>query len=545
MHDNATASDPVLSVEGLTVSLPPGGDRPNAVEALSLAVRAGEIVCVVGESGSGKSVAAQALMGLLPAGLRAEAGRAAFGGRDLLKLDATARSRVNGAEIGMVFQEPSAALNPVFRIGALFDETLRLHTGLKPSERRARALALLDEVQLPEPAAMLRAYPHQLSGGQAQRAMIALALALGPRLLIADEPTTALDVTTQARILSLIDGVRRSRGAGVLFITHDFGVVVDIADRVVVMEKGRIVETGTVDQVLQAPVHPYTRALIAAVPRGVPAAPRPAAGAPILVAAELRKTYGARGSLFARAAAAPALDGVDLALHPGETLGVVGESGSGKSTLARLLMRLETADAGRVDFAGVDLLRLKGRALRAARARIQMVFQDPYSALNPRQRIGAAIAEGPIIHGAAPEAAGARARSLLDAVGLPPQAADRFPHEFSGGQRQRICIARALALEPQVLIADEAVSALDVSVQAQIVALLRRMQDEHAFALMFITHDLRLAAELCDRIVVMHRGRIVEEGATAAVFAAPRHGYTRSLLDAVPGKRLIRAAAQA
>jgi peptide/nickel transport system ATP-binding protein len=269
--------------------------------------------------------------------------------------------------------------------------------------------------------------------------------------------------------------------------------------------------------------------------------PRPARAidaAPVLAASGLRKTYAARGSLFARRGGTPALDGVDVVLRPGETLGVVGESGSGKSTLARLLMRLETADGGHVDFAGADLLRLRGRALRAARARIQMVFQDPYTALDPRQKIGAAIAEGPVIHGVEPEEAGRRARDLLEAVGLPPQAAERYPHEFSGGQRQRICIARALALEPQVLVADEAVSALDVSVQAQIVGLLREMQASHAFALMFITHDLRLAAELCDRVMVMHRGRVVEQGPTAALFGAPTDPYTVSLLAAVPGRRL-------
>ncbi len=535
----AAAAGPLLAVEGLTVRLPRGSDRDLAVEDVSFAVGRGEIVCLVGESGSGKSISAQAIMGLLPRGLSVQQGRIDFGGRDLTRLSRAERTRINGAEIAMIFQEPMATLNPVFTVRAQIDEVLRLHSDLTARQRRDRILALLDEVRLPDPARLMAAHPHQLSGGQCQRVMIAMALALEPKLLIADEPTTALDVTTQARILDLIHGLRSRHEAGILFITHDFGVVAEVADRVVVMRRGQVVEAGSVQQVLRQPEHPYTRSLIAAVPHGRPRPSRAVTAPPLLRAQGLRKTFGGRGGLFSRNRPVAALDDVALDLRRGETVGLVGESGSGKSTLARCILRLETIDAGVLELDGQDMRRLSGANLRRLRKRVQIVFQDPYSALNPRQKVGAAIAEGPIIHGVpAPEAL-ARAAELLRLVELPESAAGRYPHEFSGGQRQRICIARALALEPDILVADEAVSALDVSVQAQIVRLLSDMRDRLNFALLFITHDLRLAAELCDRVVVMRSGAVVESGPTADVFDNPTHPYTRELLDAIPGQGLL------
>ena len=530
----------LLTINTLSIGLPDGADRVRAVDALSLTVAAGEIVCVVGESGSGKSVTAQAVMGLLPPQLPVMGGDIHFQGQNLLALSARQRQSVNGASIGMIFQEPLASLNPVYRVGAQIDEALRLHSTMSNGERRARVIELLDQVRLPDPKAILASYPHQLSGGQCQRVMIAIALALDPKLLIADEPTTALDVTTQARILALISDLRTRTGAGVLFITHDFGVVADIADRVVVMEQGKVVEAGETSDLLGRPQHPYTRALLASVPRGRPKSIARTANeqaAPVLEAKGVSKVYAPRGRLFSGGSGIKALDRVDLALSRGETVGLVGESGSGKSTLARCMLRLEQPDGGQLTLDGSDFARLQGARLRQVRQRVQIVFQDPYTALNARQKIADAIAEGPLIHGLDRPTALARAAELLALVGLPPNAADRFPHQFSGGQRQRICIARALALEPDVLVADEAVSALDVSIQAQIIGLLADTQARLGFALLFITHDLRLAAELCDRIVVMKAGQIVEQGPTAAVFERPQATYTRTLLAAIPGQR--------
>jgi peptide/nickel transport system ATP-binding protein len=531
-----TGPAPVLAVEGLSVRLPGGADRPFAVEDLSLEVRPGEIVCVVGESGSGKSVTAQAVMDLLPPDIAVAAGSVRYAGRELLPLSRAERLRLNGRDIAMVFQEPIAALNPFYRVGRQVEEVFRVHGAGDGAERRRRVLALFEEVRLPDPARVFGAYPHQLSGGQCQRVMIAMALALEPRLLIADEPTTALDVTTQAQILSLIRDLRARHGAGVLFITHDFGVVAEIADRIVVMQKGRTVETGTVAAVLGDPRHSYTRALVAAVPRPVPRAPRAATDAqPVLAAEGLRKVF-ARRSLFGPGRRTTALDGVSMTLAPGETLGLVGESGSGKSTLAQSLLRLVDVEAGAIRLGGDEVTRMGERRFRPLRRRIQIIFQDPWASLDPRQTAVDAIAEGPIIHGVPRSDAMERARRLIALVGLDPQAGDRFPHQFSGGQRQRLCIARALAVEPGILVADEPVSSLDVSVQAQILALLDGLQRRLGFAMLFVTHDLRVAARICDRVAVMHRGKVVETGETAAVFADPRHDYTRTLLAAVPGR---------
>jgi peptide/nickel transport system ATP-binding protein len=527
---------PVLAIENLTLALPSLADRAHAVRDLSLAIRPGETLCVVGESGSGKSMTAHAVMGLLPGSIRPVAGSIRLAGRELLGLDEAALCDVRGREIGMIFQEPMTSLNPVMRVADQIQETFATHGLLDPQARRARMLALLDEVGLPDPSQIARAYPHELSGGQRQRVMIAMALALEPKLLIADEPTTALDVTTQTQILRLIAELRRKHGTAVLFITHDFGVVAEIADRVAVLQEGLLVEEGPVREVLERPQHAYTQRLLKAVPSLTPPPPKALDGAPTSLAVTgLSKLYGRRG-LFRRARQVQAAEGVTFTIRRGETLGLVGESGSGKSTVGRCILRLVEPDSGSIRIGDLSIRELSQSAFRPHRKRVQMVFQDPFASLNPRRRVGRIIAEGPIALGENDRDAMAKAARLLELVGLPPQAIDRYPHEFSGGQRQRIGIARALALEPEVLVADEPVSALDVSVQAQILDLIRDLQRRLGLAILFITHDLRVAAQVCDRIAVMQRGRIVEEEATARLFAAPQHAYTRQLLAAVPGR---------
>ncbi|MGY2052355.1 ABC transporter ATP-binding protein [Methylobacterium sp. JK268] len=528
--------EPVLRIRNLTLALPRGADRPHAVEDLSLDLAPGRILCVVGESGSGKSMSAYALTGLLPRAVKPTGGEIIFEGRDLLALDERGWRALRGRRIAMIFQEPMTALNPVLRIGDQIAEMFEAHGLLTGAERRARAVALAAEVGLPNPAEIVRAYPHQLSGGQRQRAMIAMALALEPTILVADEPTTALDVTTQAQILKLIRDLQRRRGMSVLFITHDFGVVADIADAVAVMQRGRLVESGPAAEVLERPQHAYTRALLAAVPSLTPPERPPLDDAPVaLSVAGLTKTYVTRGSLFRKPRVVAAVREVGFDLRRGETLGLVGESGSGKSTTARLAIRLVEPDAGTVRLGSLDLTALGPARLRAERHRIQMIFQDPFASLNPRRTVEQTIAGGPIAQGVPAREARARAHRLLDLVGLPPAAAERYPNAFSGGQRQRIGIARALAMEPDVLVADEAVSALDVSVQAQVLALLEDLKRRLGIALLFITHDLRVAATICNRVAVMHRGEIVEMRPTAELFRAPKHPYTQSLLAAVPG----------
>jgi peptide/nickel transport system ATP-binding protein len=528
---------PVLDVQGLTVRLPAGADRLNAIENVSFAVAPGEIVCVVGESGSGKSVTAHAVMGLLPPGqLTATAGRVLLEGEDLLLKSPAEMRRIRGDRIAMIFQEPMTALNPVMRVGDQIAEVLDIHTRLGERERRARVLDVMQSVHLPEPERMIDVYPHQLSGGQRQRIMIAAALVLDPVLLIADEPTTALDVTTQAQILKLIKELRERRNTGVLFITHDFGVVAEVAHRVVVMQHGRVVEQGRTEDVLRRPRDDYTRMLIRSVPTLIPPVREPITAAPIVLqTTDLNKTY-VSGGFFGRRRAVKAVKDVNLAVRRGETLGVVGESGSGKSTVARCIARLIEPTDGAILIEGADVAKLGARALRPHRKRVQIVFQDPYRSLNPRRTVGAAITEGPMNFGMAENEAVERARQLMGLVGLDPDALERFPHQFSGGQRQRICIARALAMEPEILVADEPVSALDVSVQAQVLELIDDVRKRFNLAVLFITHDLRVAAQVCDRIAVMHKGEVVEEGTTAAVFAAPKHAYTRALFDSAPGK---------
>jgi peptide/nickel transport system ATP-binding protein len=528
---------PVLSIRGLTLALPKGADRNYAVEDVSYDVARGEIMCVVGESGSGKSMAANAVMGLLPKGVRPTAGEVIFDGQDLLKLNEKQHRQLRGLRIGMIFQEPMTALNPLMRVGAQIAEVFEAHGKYHGRERQAKALALLEEVGIPQPDRAIRAYPFQLSGGQRQRVMIAMALALEPELLIADEPTTALDVTTQAQILELIRDLQQRRGMAVMLITHDFGVVAEVATRVCVMRYGRIVELGMAEEVLDNPRHEYTRALLEAIPSNV--IPDIRAGersAPLLEVRNLNKVFRSRGGLFKPAREVRALDDVSFTLAPGETVGIVGESGSGKSTLGRCVVRLERPDSGSLSLAGTDFSALRGDELRRERHRVQMIFQDPYASLNPRHRVGYAIAQGPMANGVPRTKAMRQAEELLELVGLGAVAVDRFPHEFSGGQRQRIGIARALALNPELIVADEAVSALDVSIQAQVLELLEALKQKLSLSLLFITHDLRVAAQICDIIIVMQHGRIVEQGTAKEVFLSPSEAYTQQLLDAIPGR---------
>ncbi|PSO32836.1 microcin ABC transporter ATP-binding protein [Bradyrhizobium sp. MOS002] len=527
-----------VSIRNLRIALPKSAERPFAVDGISLDLRAGKIVCVVGESGSGKSMCAHALLGLLPDTVSVTSGEIQFEGRDLLKLDDDGWRDLRGRRLAMIFQEPMTALNPLMRIGDQMAEMFEAHGLLTPRERRAKALALAREVGLPDPERIVRAYPHQLSGGQRQRAMIAMALALEPAVLVADEPTTALDVTTQAQILKLIRNLQRNRNMAVMFITHDFGVVADIADQVVVLRHGKVVEEGPAAAVFNAPQHDYTKALLAAVPSMDPPARTPLDDqAKAVEVIGLDKTYVTSGGWFREDRRVDAARQVNFTILKGETLGLVGESGSGKSSVARLVMRLIEADRGTVRTGETDLTKLAGKALRAERHRIQMIFQDPFASLNPRRKVGHIIADGPIAAGTDPKVAFDRARDLLKMVGLDAGALERYPHEFSGGQRQRIGIARALALEPEIIVADEAVSALDVSVQAQVLRLLEDLKARLGLSMLFITHDLRVAAQICDRIAVMQRGVIVELKPTAQLFAAPEHAYTRELLAAVPGRK--------
>ncbi|MET0969053.1 MAG: ABC transporter ATP-binding protein [Tardiphaga sp.] len=531
------ANAPAVSIKNLRIALPKGGDRPYAVDDVSIDLIPGEIVCVVGESGSGKSMCAHALMGLLPDTVSTETGEIAFDGKNLLKLNEDGWRDVRGRGIAMVFQEPMTALNPLMRIGDQMMEMFEAHDLYTPKERRAKALNLAKEVGLPDPERIVRAYPHQLSGGQRQRAMIAMALALEPKVLVADEPTTALDVTTQAQILKLIRNLQRSRNMAVMFITHDFGVVADIADRVVVLRYGKIVEEGTIDAVFKNPQHDYTKALLAAVPSMHPPVRAPLdANDRAVEVVGLDKTYVTPQGWFKPDRRVQAANQISFSIMKGETLGLVGESGSGKSSIARLVMRLIEADRGTVRIGDVDLTALEGKALREQRHRIQMIFQDPFASLNPRRKVGQIICDGPVARGTDPKVARQRAQDLLAMVGLDPGAMDRYPHEFSGGQRQRIGIARALALDPEIIVADEAVSALDVSVQAQVLKLLEDLKARLGLSMLFITHDLRVAAQICDRIAVMQRGQIVELKPTAQLFASPEHSYTRELLGAVPGQ---------
>ncbi len=535
-RERPARTGPVLEVRGLSIALPGGGDRSLAVSDVSFTVNRGEIVCLVGESGSGKSVIAQSVMGLLPRSLPVAGGTILLEGEDITHAPLSRLRALRATRMSMVFQEPMTALNPVMTCGEQIDEVLGEHTRLSPSERRAKILATIREVSLPEPERIYASYPHQLSGGQRQRIVIAMALILDPALIIADEPTTALDVTTQAQILQLIRDLQARHGTGVLFITHDFGVVAEIAQRVAVLRLGELVEFGDRDAVLKTPRHDYTKMLIRAVPTLAPVGRAADASAPVVLELKnLSKTYIDRGWL-AKRREVHAAAGVNLEIRRGQTLGIVGESGSGKSTVARCVVRLIDPTGGEVLLKGEDIATLSASQLRPLRRKVQIVFQDPYRSLNPRRKVGDAIIEGPLNYGLPRSEAVERARKLMELVRMDPSSLERYPHQFSGGQRQRICIARALAMEPELLIADEAVSALDVSVQAQVLGLLEEIRGRLDLAMLFITHDLRVAAQICDHVAVMSQGRVVEYGPAAEVFLQPRHEYTRALFAAAPGR---------
>ncbi|MFK3665917.1 ABC transporter ATP-binding protein [Ochrobactrum teleogrylli] len=524
----------VLEVENLIVALP--GGTP-VLHDVSFDIRKGETVCLVGESGSGKSVTSLTAMGLLPKdALKVKGGAIRLDGNDLLKLSLADMKKMRATRISMIFQEPMTALNPVMRVGEQITEVLDIHTALSAEAKRAKVINIMEQVHLPDVERIYQSYPHQLSGGQRQRIMIAMALILEPMLLIADEPTTALDVTTQKQILSLIAELQEKHGTAVLFITHDMGVVAEIADRVCVMRSGEIVERGTIRQVLTRPQQQYTKDLLGSVPSLVPRAARePLGHDPVIRVRNLGMTYQS-GSIFSRKPGVKASREVTFDLQPGRTLGIVGESGSGKTTVARSIMRLIEPTEGEIVVDGRDIAHLGKRDMKPFRKKLQVVFQDPFRSLNPRWTIEQSLTEGPVNYGVPYEEAVAEAKRLLKIVSLPDDALKRYPHQFSGGQRQRIAIARAVALRPDILVADEAVSALDVSVQAQVLDLLAELQKNTGIAIIFITHDLRVAAQICDEVLVMKRGEVVEQGEAANVLGSPSHDYTRALIEAAPGR---------
>jgi ATPase components of various ABC-type transport systems, contain duplicated ATPase len=553
----------VLNVKGLSVSFRQDEQTVQAVRQLSFSLRRGETLAIVGESGSGKSVTALALMRLLEqnnAKVSSQQMLLRRRSRDVIELQeqsAAQMRKVRGADIAMIFQEPMTSLNPVFTIGEQIAESIRLHQGMGREDALAEAKKMLERVRIPEAQSMLSRYPHQLSGGMRQRVMIAMALSCRPAVLIADEPTTALDVTIQAQILQLIDVLQKEMSMGVIFITHDMGVVAEIADRVLVMYQGEAVETGTVASIFQSPQHPYTRKLLAAVPRlgEMRGSDFPrrfpeldalenrtdeqntvVSGKPVLEVRNLVARFDLRSGWFNRVTReVRAVEDVSFDLWPGETLALVGESGCGKSTTGRALLRLVEAKSGTITFNGTRIDTLSPHQLQPLRREVQFIFQDPYASLDPRHTVGYSIMEPLRIHGKLKgEAADKRVAWLLERVGLRPEHAQRYPHEFSGGQRQRVCIARALALEPKVVIADESVSALDVSIRAQVINLLLSLQREMGIAFLFISHDMAVVERISHRVAVMYRGRIVEIGPRRAVFENPQHPYTRKLLDAVP-----------
>ncbi len=553
---------PLLDVQNLTTSFRRDGAWREVVHGVSLTVNPRETVALVGESGSGKSVSALSLMRLTPRDSSRSGGRALFEGRDLLALPEAEMRRIRGDAIAMVFQEPMTSLNPVLTIGFQVAEGLMLHRGLDRAAAEAEAVRLLDRVRIPAARSRLHDYPHRFSGGMRQRVVIAMALACRPKLLIADEPTTALDVTVQAQILDLLKSLQDEEGMAVLFITHDMGVVAEIADRTVVMRHGRAVEAGDTAAIFRGAEHPYTRALLSSVPKlgSMSGEPRPLrfpivstttgavdvppalpdalkpAERPVLQVSGLTTRFDIRGGLLGRARGrVHAVENVSFDLRAGETLSLVGESGCGKSTTGRSVLRLIEPAAGSVLLDGEDVLKLGPSALRDRRKAMQMIFQDPFASLDPRMTVGKAIAEPILLNRLATRAeARARTADLLTRVGLSPDMAGRFPHEFSGGQRQRVCIARALAVRPKLIVADESVSALDVSVKAQVVNLMLELQAGLGLAFLFISHDMAVVERVSHRVAVMYLGEIVEMGPRAAIFGAPQHPYTKRLLAAVP-----------
>ncbi|MBN8939821.1 MAG: ABC transporter ATP-binding protein [Rhizobiales bacterium] len=561
-HPSGAGAEPVLAVTGLTTSFLREGQWRPVVRDVSFAVAPRETVAIVGESGSGKSVTALSIMQLVPAQNGRIQGSIKLNGRELLTLPDKDMRKVRGNEIAMIFQEPMTSLNPVLTVGFQIAEALIYHRDMSRSAAEAEAVRLLEKVRIPAAASRFHEYPHKLSGGMRQRVMIAMALACRPKLLIADEPTTALDVTIQAQILQLLKLLQEEEGMSVLFITHDMGVVAEIADRTVVMYGGQAVEAGETPRIFASPTHPYTRALLSAVPRlgSMAGRPRPmrfpivdkvtgtsdvpvetpdtvaAAERPVLEVANLTTRFDIHSGFFGGVSGrVHAVENLSFSLHAGETLALVGESGCGKSTTGRSILRLIQPNSGSVLVDGEDVLAMDGQALRAMRRRMQIIFQDPFASLNPRMSVGAAIAEPLHSHGLAsrPQAR-ERVADLLVRVGLTADMAERYPHEFSGGQRQRICIARALALEPKLIVADEAVSALDVSVKAQVVNLMLDLQASMGLAYLFISHDIAVVERMSHRVAVMYLGEIVEIGPRAAVFGNPQHPYTKKLMAAVP-----------
>ena len=529
-----TAAAPLLDVQNLSVAFHQGGNSSLAVDGISFQIERGQCVALVGEFGSGKSVSALSVLRLLPYPSASHpSGSIRFNGRDLLPLSETEMRGVRGNDISIIFQEPMTSLNPLHTVGAQIGEILQLHRGMRGAAARTRMLELLTQVGIPEPETRLGSYPHQLSGGQRQRVMIAMALANEPELLIADEPTTALDVTVQAQILALLADIRARLGMSMLFITHDLGIVRRIADVVCVMKNGKIVEHGPVEQVFTNPQHAYTKALLAAEPKPDPAPPQP--DAELVISTDDLKVWFPikRGLLRKTVGHIKAVDGVSLAVRKGETLGVVGESGSGKTTLGLALLRLISSD-GPIVFLSKDIQGLQFKDMRPFRRDMQIVFQDPFGALSPRMSVGDIIAEGLSVHqpDLSEHEREQRVIKALRDVGLDPETRFRYPHEFSGGQRQRISIARAVVLEPSFVVLDEPTSALDMLFQAQMVDLLRDLQRKHGLTYLFISHDLRVVASLASHLIVMRNGKVVEEGPAADLFKSPKSDYTRALFAA-------------
>ncbi|KLK91299.1 glutathione ABC transporter ATP-binding protein [Microvirga vignae] len=553
---------PVLSISNLNTSFRVGGEWMNVVRDVSFDIAPKETVAVVGESGSGKSVTALSIMRLLSPANSRVTGRMDFDGKNLLDLPLDEMQKVRGNRIGMIFQEPMTSLNPVLKIGRQITEVLVQHRGMSHADAEVEAVRLLDRVRIPSARSRLNEYPMSFSGGMRQRVVIAVALACSPKLLIADEPTTALDVTIQAQILELIKTLQEEEGMSVLFITHDMGVVAEISDRAVVMYRGEAVEAGTTQEIFANARHPYTRALLSAVPQlgsmtgtskpmrfplvdlatGEAAPLKETADTiktgryPILKVENLVTRFNLKSGLFGRVSGrVHAVENVSFSVREGETLSLVGESGCGKSTTGRSIIRLTEAKEGKIEIAGKDVRRARKSDLVAIRRNAQMIFQDPFDSLNPRVRVGSAIAEPILTHGLATQKeASERVADLLERVGLSAAMADRFPHEFSGGQRQRICIARALALEPKLIVADESVSALDVSVKAQVINLMLDLQEKLGLAYLFISHDMAVVERISHRVAVMYLGEIVEIGPRASLFENPQHPYTKRLMAAVP-----------
>ncbi len=528
------SASPLLSVRDLSVAFSQGGTESLAVDHVSFDIGKGETLALVGESGSGKSVSALSVLKLLPYPPASHpSGEIRFGGKDLMKLGEKELRQVRGNKITMIFQEPMTSLNPLHTIEQQIVEVLSLHQGMRDEQARARTLELLREVGIRDPEKRLDAYPHQLSGGQRQRVMIAMALANEPQLLIADEPTTALDVTVQAQILELLAKLKQKNGMSMLFITHDLGIVRKIADRVCVMTKGRIVETGPTKEIFDNPQHAYTRHLLAAEPKGKPPQPDPDAK-PVMIGEQVKVWFPIKQGFFRKVVDhVKAVDGIDVTVRAGQTLGVVGESGSGKTTLGLALARM-ISSKGEIRFDGRDIDKLSFNAMRPLRRELQIVFQDPYGSLSPRMSVAEIIEEGLRIHEPKLDAdvRDARVVDALKEVGLDPATRFRYPHEFSGGQRQRIAIARAMVLNPKFVMLDEPTSALDMSVQAQVVDLLRGLQARHNLAYLFISHDLKVVRALANDVIVMRGGRIVEAGPAEQIFGNPQTDYTRALISA-------------